>query len=145
MQKLREIGKFMVYGKHHVLCQEQTPIEKIILIKSGWVRRVAAFRLIPLRPASRLAWVKRSAWIFWARETVSALKARTKTETWKYSASVMARTEVLEIPLAPFADDPALRERIVAAFAAFSNADDSLAAQSKRLPICARWLQPKRK
>jgi Fe-S-cluster-containing dehydrogenase component len=36
----------------------------------------------------------------------------------------MARTEVLEIPLAPLADDPKLREQIVAAFEAFSTADD---------------------
>jgi len=39
----------MVYGKHHVLCQETEPLEKIVLIKSGWVRRV---RGVPLDPAS---------------------------------------------------------------------------------------------
>src|ERR1044072_147034 len=34
--KVREIGKFSVYGKHHVLCQEGEPIRNVILIKSGW-------------------------------------------------------------------------------------------------------------
>src|SRR6266550_7309872 len=36
----------------------------------------------------------------------------------------MARTEVLEIPLAPLAADPRLRQQLVAAFAAFSTVDD---------------------
>jgi Fe-S-cluster-containing dehydrogenase component len=47
-------------------------------------------------------------------------------ETWNYSASVMARTEVLEIPIGPLADDPMLGDRIFSMFAAFSNADDNL-------------------
>ncbi len=41
VERLRDIGKFMVYAKHHVLCQEGTPIDKVLLIKSGWVRRVS--------------------------------------------------------------------------------------------------------
>ncbi|MCM3872979.1 MAG: cyclic nucleotide-binding domain-containing protein, partial [Pyrinomonadaceae bacterium] len=49
VQKLREISKFVVYGKHHVLCQEGTPIDKIFLIRSGWVRRS---RGIPFDSAS---------------------------------------------------------------------------------------------
>jgi len=32
--KLRDVGRFMSYGKHHVLCQETEPIENIVLIKS---------------------------------------------------------------------------------------------------------------
>ena len=39
VEQLRESGRFMVYGKNHVLCREDAPIEKLILIKSGWVRR----------------------------------------------------------------------------------------------------------
>src|SRR6185437_2477085 len=53
------------------------------------------------------------------------LEGTTGKETWKYSASAMARTEVLEIPLAQLAGDTQLREQIVAAFAAFSTADDN--------------------
>ncbi|HZE64166.1 MAG TPA: cyclic nucleotide-binding domain-containing protein, partial [Pyrinomonadaceae bacterium] len=41
VERLRDIGKFMVYAKHHALCQEGTPIDKVLLIKSGWVRRVS--------------------------------------------------------------------------------------------------------
>src|SRR6185503_8743931 len=53
------------------------------------------------------------------------LEGAKENATWKYSASVMARTEVLEVPIAPLAADPGLRDRIVAAFAEFSTADDN--------------------
>ena len=124
VRKLREIGKFMVYGKHHVLCQEANPIENIILIKSGWVRRV---RGVPLDPASAGVAVGMGQTIgvdFLGAGNCLGLEG--SNETWKYSASAMARTEVLEIPLAQLESDPRLREQIVAAFAAFSTADDNL-------------------
>ena len=53
------------------------------------------------------------------------LEGLSKNETWKYSASAMARSEVLEIPLASLATDPKLRSQILSAFAAFSTADDN--------------------
>src|ERR1043166_1059457 len=125
VRKLREIGKFMVYGKHHVLCQETDPIENIILIKSGWVRRV---RGVPLDPASAGVAVgmdRTSGVDFLGAGNCLGLEGSDETEKWKYSASAMARTEVLEIPLAPLLSEPKLREQLVAAFAAFSTADDN--------------------
>jgi Fe-S-cluster-containing dehydrogenase component/CRP-like cAMP-binding protein len=126
VRKLREIGKFMVYGKHHVLCQETMPIENIVLIKSGWIRRV---RGVPLDPASTGVAVGLGQTIgvdFLGAGNCLGLEGTDESEpTWKYSASAMARTEVLEIPLAPLAEDPELRSQIVAAFAAFSTVDDN--------------------
>src|SRR5438874_285364 len=40
VNRLEQIGKFMVYGKPHLLCEEGKPADRIILIKSGWVRRI---------------------------------------------------------------------------------------------------------
>lgn len=125
VRKLREIGKFMVYGKHHVLCEEASPIENIILIKRGWVRRV---RGVPLDPASAGVAVGMGQTIgvdFLGAGNCLGLEGRGEDEKWNYSASAMARTEVLEIPIKPLAADPKLREQIVAAFEAFSTADDN--------------------
>ena len=94
----------MVYGKHHVLCQEQAPIDKIILIKSGWVRRV---RGVPFDAASTGVAVgmgQSSASIFWAPETVWDLKAWNRPRV-EIQRLLMARTEVLEVPVAPLGDD----------------------------------------
>ena len=125
IRKLRDIGKFMVYGKHHVLCQETMPVENIVLIKSGWIRRV---RGVPLDPSSTGVAVGMGQTIgvdFLGAGNCLGLEGAGKNDTWNYSASAMARTEVLEIPLAPLAADPGLRDQIVAAFAAFSTADDN--------------------
>src|SRR5882672_6646200 len=116
--KLRDIGRFMVYGKHHVLCQETEPIEHIVLIKSGWVRRV---RGVPLDPASAGVAVGMGQTIgvdFLGAGNCLGLEG--SNETWKYSASAaaMARTEVLEIPIARLAAETTLRDQIVRAFAA---------------------------
>ncbi len=121
--KLREIARFMVYGKHHVICQEGAPIEYIVLIKSGWVRRI---RGIPLDPASSgIASMGQAIGVdFLGSGNCLGLDGAGQNETWKYSASVMARTEVFEIPIGPLAADPVLRDQIVAAFSGFSSADD---------------------
>lgn len=134
VEKLREISKFVVYGKHHVLCQENTPIEKIFLIRSGWVRRS---RGIPFDAASAgvAMGVGTSIGVdFLGAGNCLGLEDSTPPTVWKYSAALMARTEVLEVPIAPLAADPVLRARISAAFATFSTADDSLPPTIETVP-----------
>ncbi|MEK6280480.1 MAG: cyclic nucleotide-binding domain-containing protein [Acidobacteriota bacterium] len=124
VRKLREIAIFKVYGKHHVICNEQAPIEKIVLIKSGWVRRV---RGVPFDAQSTGVAVGMGQSIgvdFLGAGNCLGLEGETKSECWNYSATCMARTEVLEVPIAPLEDDPALRAQIITAFSAFSSADD---------------------
>jgi Fe-S-cluster-containing dehydrogenase component/CRP-like cAMP-binding protein len=134
VQKLREISKFVVYGKHHVLCQEDSPIDKIFLIRSGWVRRS---RGIPFDAASAgvVMGVGVSIGVdFLGAGNCLGLEGAFQPEVWKYSVSLMARTEVLEVPVAPLAADPGLRDRISFAFAAFSKADDNLPPTIESLP-----------
>ncbi len=128
VQHLRKIGKFMVYGKHHVICTEGTPIDKVVLIKSGWVRRV---RGVPFDAGLTGIAISLSGTIgadFLGAGNCLGLEGAQGNTKWEYGASVMARTEVLEVPIAPLIAQPELRDRIVAAFAAFSNVDDSLPA-----------------
>ena len=123
VDRLGKMGKFVVYGKHHVLCQEGQPIDRIFLIKSGWVRRVSG---IPFSAAdSGIAMgVGESIGVdFLGGGNCLGLEAAQAGATWKYNASVMARTEVFEIPIESMVTEP-LREPIIAAFADFSSADD---------------------
>ena len=125
VRKLREIGRFKVYAKHHVLCQENQPIENVVLIKSGWVRRV---RGVPLDPASAGVAIGMGQTIgvdFLGAGNCLGLEGAGGSDIWKYSASAMARTEVLEIPVSALSGDQRLRDNLVAAFAAFSTADDN--------------------
>src|SRR5262249_15705188 len=47
--ELKKSARFMAYGKNHVLCKEEKPIDRVIFIKSGWVRRT---RGVPFHAAS---------------------------------------------------------------------------------------------
>src|SRR5918993_5493824 len=40
IDKLGKSARFMVYAKHHALFNEGEPVDRIIFIRSGWVRRV---------------------------------------------------------------------------------------------------------
>ena len=126
VEKLRTISKFVVYGKHHVLCQENTPIEKILLIKSGWVRRSSG---LPFDAASAgiVMGVGVSIGVdFLGAGNCLGLEGARQPGVWAYNASLMARTEVLEVPIAPLVADPDFRDKVLAVFSSFSNADDSL-------------------
>ncbi len=124
VERLRDIGKFMVYAKHHVLCQEGMPIDNVLLIKSGWIRRVSGLPMDPTSTGVVLGVGDSIGADFLGAGNCLGLDGARQPESWKFTASVMARTEVLEIPVAPLAANPELRTRIVAAFSAFSSADD---------------------
>jgi Fe-S-cluster-containing dehydrogenase component/CRP-like cAMP-binding protein len=124
VRKLREIATFMVYGKHHVICNEEAPIEKIVLIKSGWVRRVRGVAFDAASTGVAVGMGQSIGVDFLGAGNCLGLEGIEKSECWNYSATCMARTEVLEVPIASLKDEPGLRDQIIAAFSAFSTADD---------------------
>jgi len=50
---LGNVSQFMAYGKHHVLVQEGMPIDRIFLIRSGWVRRGSPLEFEPCQGGRR--------------------------------------------------------------------------------------------
>lgn len=134
IDKLRKISKFVVYGKHHVLCQEKTPVEKIYLIRSGWIRRSRGLSF-DAESAGIVMGVGASIGVdFLGAGNCLGLEAAMQPAVWKYNASLMARSELLEVPVAPLAADPALRDRILDAFSRFSGADDALPPTVEAVP-----------
>jgi Fe-S-cluster-containing dehydrogenase component/CRP-like cAMP-binding protein len=122
--QLRQHARYMVYGKHHVLCREDTPIDKLFLVKSGWVRRS---RGVPFHATSPEVVMGMGADIgvdFLGQGNCLGLEGVAQSGKWKYSATLMARTEVLEVAIQNV--DPGVRSELAAAFSGFSNADDWL-------------------
>jgi Fe-S-cluster-containing dehydrogenase component len=130
----------MAYGKHHLLTKEGAPIDKLFLIHSGWLRRVQG---VPIykeiaegtgAPSSQL--IRED---FLGAGNCLGLEALSGQATWQYSAELMARSEVLEIPLAELRADRRLCERVAKAFANFSAADDeaSVSAPVDRSSLAA--------
>jgi Fe-S-cluster-containing dehydrogenase component/CRP-like cAMP-binding protein len=124
---LESLSQFMVYGKHHLLTQEGTPIENLYLIRSGWLRRV---RGVPIyEEVAEGTGAAASALIpedFLGAGNCIGLEALAGQASWQYSAQLMARSEVLEIRLSQLRADPELCERIAKTLAKLSNADAEL-------------------
>ena len=130
---LGNLAHFMAYGKHHLLIEEGKPIDRLVLIRSGWLRRV---RGVPIyrditESAPSTALIPED---FLGAGNCLGLEALSGQETWGYSAELMARTEVLEIPLADLRADQALCEQVAKAFADFSLADDDSSLMARASP-----------
>ena len=124
--ELQRSARYMVYSKNHVLCKEGEPIDRLILVKSGWVRRARGVRFHAATPEVVMGVDETIGVDFLGGGNCLGLEGVKHPDRWKYNASLMARSEVLEVPLASFSSDPQLREQLAATFTAFSNADDAL-------------------
>ena len=133
-QELRKSAQYMVYGKHHVLCREGEPIDRLILIKNGWIRRARGISFDAAAPEVVIGIDEGIGVDFLGAGNCLGLEGVLQPEKWKYSATLQARTEVLEIPLAEFPADPQLREQLFTTFSAFSNVDDSLPPTIESIP-----------
>ncbi|HYK21057.1 MAG TPA: cyclic nucleotide-binding domain-containing protein, partial [Pyrinomonadaceae bacterium] len=132
--ELRRTARYMVYGKHHMLCKEGDRINRLILIKSGWVRRSHGAPFHAATPEVVLGVDETIGVDFLGGGNCLGMDGVTKTETWKYRASVMARTEVLEISLDQFSNDPALRAELVSTFSSLATTGSALPLTIEALP-----------
>jgi Fe-S-cluster-containing dehydrogenase component/CRP-like cAMP-binding protein len=130
---LGNLAQFMAYGKHHLLIEEGKPIDRLFLIRSGWLRRVRGVPIY-LDVTESTAQSMLIPEDFLGAGNCLGLEALGGQATWQYSASMMARTEVLEIPLVDLRADRELCERIQKAFADFSLADDDTSLQARAEP-----------
>ncbi len=130
---LGRIGQFMAYGKHHVVVQEGKPIDKLVLIRSGWVRRVRG------APIFQNTMIDSGPSVFIPEDFLGAgnclgLEALSGQATWPYSAAFMARSEVVEVPLTALPQDQQFYQRLGGAFASFSAADDDASLEARSQP-----------
>jgi Fe-S-cluster-containing dehydrogenase component/CRP-like cAMP-binding protein len=133
-EEVRRSARYMVYGKNHTLCKEGDPIDRFILIKSGWVRRSHGAPFHAASPEVVLGMDESIGVDFLGGGNCLGTEGVSQRETWKYRASVMARTEVLEIPLDLFSTDVNLRAELTAAFSELSTSGSALPLTIEALP-----------
>ncbi|MGH9928671.1 MAG: cyclic nucleotide-binding domain-containing protein [Pyrinomonadaceae bacterium] len=136
LEKLRQAARFTVYAKDHILFQEGDPIDRLIFINHGWARRVRGLasdltlvRKLASKPvlADMVMELDRDVGLdFLGAGNWLGLDAIFSEDQiiWKYTATIMARTEVLEISLSHLRSNPALVKMIAEYFPQFSAADD---------------------
>jgi Fe-S-cluster-containing dehydrogenase component/CRP-like cAMP-binding protein len=133
-EEVRRSARYMVYGKNHMLCKEGEPIDRFILIKSGWVRRSHGAPFHAASPEVVLGMDESIGVDFLGGGNCLGIEGVAQRETWKYRASVMARTEVLEIPLDQFSPDTNLRAELTAAFSELSTVGSAPPLTIEALP-----------
>jgi len=129
LKQLGSAAHFIVYGKSHTLFQEGTPVDKVVLIKNGWVRRVRG-KVFDEGISDVTMGADEDARIdFLGAGNCLGLEGVKNEATWRYTATVMARTEALEISIPQLRADPRLRDTLLRTFADFSHADDDIALE----------------
>jgi len=132
--ELRRTARYMVYGKNHELCKEGDLIDRLILIKSGWVRRSRGVPFHAASPEVVLGVDEGIGVDFLGGGNCLGLEGVTQPGKWRYRASLMARTEVLEVPLGQFSSDPVLRQELAATFSSISTGGSALPPTIDLLP-----------
>jgi Fe-S-cluster-containing dehydrogenase component/CRP-like cAMP-binding protein len=136
LEKFREAARFTVYAKDHLLFQRGDPIEKLIFINSGWVRRVRDLSSGPTRIASAVSDSLSADMVTELSKEVGldflgagnwlgldAVFSKDRLR-WDYATTIMARTEVLEIAISELRSHPELVATIAEHFPLFSEVDD---------------------
>ncbi|MDX6692732.1 MAG: hypothetical protein QOF02_335 [Blastocatellia bacterium] len=124
LRKLGDAARFTVYGKNHVIFQEQDPLNRVVFIKNGWVRRTRGVAFNPELSEMVLGVSEQMGVDFLGAGNCLGLEGIKGQEDWLYTATVMARTEVLEISISYLQANPDLREAVMTEFAKFSGSDD---------------------
>jgi Fe-S-cluster-containing dehydrogenase component/CRP-like cAMP-binding protein len=122
--QLGDAARFVVYGKNHQLTREGEEIGHVVFIKNGWVRRARGDQhdliLTDLAPTAREV----SGVDFLGAGNCLGLEGVERDARWAYSATVLARTEALEISISALRENTRLRSVLLEKFGAFSLADD---------------------
>ncbi len=119
IDKLRQSARYMVYGKHHVLCREGEPIDRLYLIKSGWIRRTKGVPFHATSPEVVMGMGTNVGVDFVGEGNCLGVEGVRQPATWQFNASLMARSEVLEVPIATI--DPEIREELLATLKGLQN------------------------
>jgi Fe-S-cluster-containing dehydrogenase component/CRP-like cAMP-binding protein len=126
LKQLGDAARFTVYAKNHIIFQEGDPINRLVFIKNGWARRTRGLASNPTQADMVMELGKDVGIDFLGAGNCLGLEALSADEksSWAYTATIMARTEVLEVAIPRLRANPALREKVLKHFGAFSFADD---------------------
>ena len=130
LQKLEQIGEFRVYGKQHIVFREGGLIDRVVFIKNGWVRRSRGTGRVPYMTDMMMEVAEDVGVDFLGAGNCLGLEGLRGEERWNYTATVLARTELLEIPIAVLRADRSLSDTLYGTFSLFSSADDDVRVEA---------------
>lgn len=131
LERLGQSARFMVYAKHHVLFREGDLIDRIVFIKNGWVRRMRGLGAGAVGGEMLVAGLTDDVGVdFLGAGNCLGLEGVKGDRRWAYTATVLQRTEVLEVAIPPLRADRELGDAVLKQFSEFSLADDDVRVAS---------------
>ena len=125
LQRLNDSARFAVYEKDHVLFREGDPINRVVFVRNGWIQRVSGVEFNP-RAADLLLDSDESVGLdYLGAGTCLGLEAIDKPGTWKYTAMVRGRSEVIEVAVSRLREDKEMSTSVVPFLANSAGSDDS--------------------
>jgi Fe-S-cluster-containing dehydrogenase component/CRP-like cAMP-binding protein len=125
IDRLGRAARFMVYAKHHVLFREGEVIDRVYYLRNGWVRRVRGLGHAAAGGDLLVAGLTEDVGVdFLGAGNCLGLEGLEQDGRWAYTATILQRTEVLEIAIPPLRADRDLRGAVARSFSGFSLADD---------------------
>ncbi len=126
LARLGKAARFMVYARHHVLVREGDPVDRVIFIRNGWLRRVHGLGAGTLGAELLVEGLADDeALDFLGAGNCLGLEGVEKDARWAYTATVLQRTEALEVSIPRLRADEELRRALSRAFTNASLADDN--------------------
>jgi len=137
MQRLERIGGFRVFGKQHIACREGAVLDRLVFIKNGWIRRSRGTGLVPYMTDMMMEVDEDVSVDFLGAGNCLGLEGLRGEEKWHYTATVLARTEILEVPLSALRADEQLGEILYKAFSQLSGADNDRPLMPSEVDVSA--------
>lgn len=124
LRRLADATRFVVYEKNHVLFQEGDPINRFVFVKEGWIRRVSGAEFNPAMADLMMGADANLGVDFLGSGNCLGFEGLEQPSNWQYSATVMTRTEVIEIAMSRLRVDAEMCRAITGALSGISLADD---------------------
>lgn len=115
LQRLDDAARFAIYEKDHVLFHEGDPINRVVFLRNGWIQRVSGADFNPKAADVLMRANEDVDMDFLGAGSCLGLDAIEKPETWKYTATVRGRAEVVEIAVSRLREEKKLCDVIVPA------------------------------
>lgn len=116
VSQLEAISKFQVFAKNHVLFHAGESIERLYVLKSGWAHLAPRTRMRRAGGAESRNWNTQANETYVGPSRCFGVDAIARDDEWRYTCTLMERSEVLEISISELRLRPKLRETLLPAF-----------------------------
>ena len=140
IKPLEAVSQFRIYSKRHVLFRAGEPIDRIYVLKSGWMRLSQGTQSLNVSAEESRNWDKTVEERYLGPSHCFGIEAVTRDSKWTLTGMLLGRTEVLEISVSKLRERSELRETLMTALNSLT-ATPNDAGQRLPLPVATAQRQ----